>query len=975
MSRLRQGQGVLGLVNTDLVRRTNLSHILEDSDGSPSRLLQVSPMPEDGSNKSPARARRPEQLGFGAIGGNLNVNYQQYGVGPKSAPPQIRSFEQADASNNRGPWNESILDSRWLRNPEEMQRQGSSNITSAYPSSTHLELLASHFGLKESTQQPERQPSGQGYQTGSSSVQVSRGHEAPPSIFPGQGFDNLRAYVEMAANGQSRNVIQELEDLMTTMLYLRGEGDALPSMRHFGRDALRQFLYKSVFGVDDGSSSFSRDNPSARVEVAGRYIPRKALHDEIVHFLENQVELMMATPERNDQERVPPTTPPLPGPSNDSRNAERDDRADRESYERKSIAPTPQPAPRFQGHRQLSPRPIQGFHAMNLREQQPTDTPAVAGGSENFHQQPQIQANAGSIPGAGQGLPTIFGSVYGETAAQQQQQYVSMMQQHYAQGSGQIWPPQFLGLGPHGMVPGPTYMSSQHPPMSYYAGRQLNPQAGSFLPYGPPYFPTASLGMHQLSGHPMQQQFLPNPSMAFNAMPHRVPQYMTASARPLHQPPPQWPQASARGYAPSSRTASPMPPRAQSRGGRHVVSDVPYLPYRPGSDDMYPHANAEGTSVRLQELQRQGPSYAVAASPDNLPFVEAARRAKPAEWGVLRIGNTDTFIHRLQIPYSLTKQEVLGFLGRNAKILTSDIGVPIHIIMDRTNGKTMDCYVEFFSHGDAQAAFNKCLLRGNQLRLGDRVVDVAMSSQDELLREMFPKAKNVEWSHGRPIVRESSDPYNSGFKAFVTNEELLQLVSYAEKPHRSNYTQKCLQRPYEGMISLLSKLTPAQFPWFAVDRYTLRTRDEMYKQTLRLIALLVDQLRRGHEAYLPHISESLLTELLYAGLNAPAFSEQQRWQLCQAGGSAGERIRMSPLVPYWPFEVLARKAGVDEDVVKEYARYLQSHPRNTSTEGPFGTWTAESNEALGLTSIGQVGVHEMQMVLHMLQDVLPPRTA
>lgn len=77
-------------------------------------------MPENGSNKSPARARRPEQLGFGAIGGNLNVNYQQYGVGPKSAPPQIRSFEQAEASNHRGPWNESILDSRWLRNPEEM---------------------------------------------------------------------------------------------------------------------------------------------------------------------------------------------------------------------------------------------------------------------------------------------------------------------------------------------------------------------------------------------------------------------------------------------------------------------------------------------------------------------------------------------------------------------------------------------------------------------------------------------------------------------------------------------------------------------------------------------------------------------------------------------------------------------------------------------------------------------------------------
>lgn len=90
----------------------------------------------------------------------------------------------------------------------------------------------------------------------------------------------------------------------------------------------------------------------------------------------------------------------------------------------------------------------------------------------------------------------------------------------------------------------------------------------------------------------------------------------------------------------------------------------------------------------------------------------------------------------------------------------------------------------------------------------------------------------------------------------------------------------------------------------------------MYKQTAKLLSLLDDQLRRGTEAYLPHISESLLTELLYAGLNAPAFSEQQRWHLVQAAGTPGERVRMSPLVPYWPFEVLGRKAGFDEDYVK-----------------------------------------------------------
>ena len=67
---------------------------------------------------------------------------------------------------------------------------------------------------------------------------------------------------------------------------------------------------------------------------------------------------------------------------------------------------------------------------------------------------------------------------------------------------------------------------------------------------------------------------------------------------------------------------------------------------------------------------------------------------------------------------------------------------------------------------------------------------------------------------------------------------------------------------------------------------------------------------------MPHLSESLLTELLYAGLNAPAFSEIQRLELRQAAGTVGDKIRMSPLVPYWPFEVLCRKAGVEEDYIE-----------------------------------------------------------
>ena len=60
----------------------------------------------------------------------------------------------------------------------------------------------------------------------------------------------------------------------------------------------------------------------------------------------------------------------------------------------------------------------------------------------------------------------------------------------------------------------------------------------------------------------------------------------------------------------------------------------------------------------------------------------------------------------------------------------------------------------------------------------------------------------------------------------------------------------------------------------------------------------------------------LLEELLLAGLNAPGFSERQRWELVTLADWAGDKIQMSPLCRIWPFEVLGRRAGVAEDVVE-----------------------------------------------------------
>ena len=127
----------------------------------------------------------------------------------------------------------------------------------------------------------------------------------------------------------------------------------------------------------------------------------------------------------------------------------------------------------------------------------------------------------------------------------------------------------------------------------------------------------------------------------------------------------------------------------------------------------------------------------------------------------------------------------MAFLGPHAKVITPDLGPAIHIIMDRPTGKTMDCYVEFFSTPDARASSNSLNFRPRHMvRINDRVVDVSTSSQAELMKELFPKAKNVTWDGGMPRIQEAKEMYNTGFKTFVSAEEMGLLVRHAEQPHR-----------------------------------------------------------------------------------------------------------------------------------------------------------------------------------------------
>lgn len=102
--------------------------------------------------------------------------------------------------------------------------------------------------------------------------------------------------------------------------------------------------------------------------------------------------------------------------------------------------------------------------------------------------------------------------------------------------------------------------------------------------------------------------------------------------------------------------------------------------------------------------------------------------------------------------------------------------------MDRLTGKTYDCYVELQSTEAAQSLTNA--RNGQMIPLLDRVPFVQMSSQNQLLENMFPKARSIKWTEGIPELKDGQDPFGVLSMALVTQEEMTTMVRYAESPQR-----------------------------------------------------------------------------------------------------------------------------------------------------------------------------------------------
>ncbi|KAJ9491009.1 hypothetical protein VN97_g2225 [Penicillium thymicola] len=304
--------------------------------------------------------------------------------------------------------------------------------------------------------------------------------------------------------------------------------------------------------------------------------------------------------------------------------------------------------------------------------------------------------------------------------------------------------------------------------------------------------------------------------------------------------------------------------------------------------------------------------------PSSIPFASVTEMRPAAREGVLMISN---------IPYSVTRQEVASFLGRGASLLPSTQGCPIHIIMERSTGKTMDCYVEFATVKDAQDTvdrINRTYDAGSAPRMGSRHVDLELSTPAKLLKATFPRAKCISWEDGNPVQLVNKDSWSTGFDGFLTDEELFCLTRHAEQPHRSAFANKVPQRCYESFVSTIWK-----FPWHATHLYTVHHRNALFKTLGALIRALAERIQKTNTVGL---DIRLLNELVHAGINCPAFNPRMKY--CFAWWSndqSGIESLDHDWCLYFPFDTLTYVPGHTTATYQYYA-YVMSHGSVLRTE-------------------------------------------
>ncbi|KAI0130596.1 hypothetical protein BJ170DRAFT_578288 [Xylariales sp. AK1849] len=326
------------------------------------------------------------------------------------------------------------------------------------------------------------------------------------------------------------------------------------------------------------------------------------------------------------------------------------------------------------------------------------------------------------------------------------------------------------------------------------------------------------------------------------------------------------------------------------------------------------------------------PDINVMMDPIFFPFIETARRSISVDYGV---------IHLMNIPFNTSRPEIIALFGRNSKIL-NDNDEPVHIIMERVTSKTHDAYVEFETFDDAMNAFSR--LYGNSSRcrvprLGDRPVELEVSSQCQLMRDLFPIARGIVWHGSMPEITPHNveEPWDN-FKTFVTAEEMTMLVKHVEVPQRSPFSRDCPERAYECMISTIKKL-----PWHMTECITLRQRHYVWDACCKLVCMLMQSLDpksgRHERAGADRLTSQLLRRFTNAIMLCPGFT------VCQKDNVASlvrmhepdmRKFNMPRFANAWVHQyTLGPKPGTPLDVLEYYVAIIREETNRAVANMPI----------------------------------------
>ncbi|KAG2198136.1 hypothetical protein INT47_001534 [Mucor saturninus] len=228
------------------------------------------------------------------------------------------------------------------------------------------------------------------------------------------------------------------------------------------------------------------------------------------------------------------------------------------------------------------------------------------------------------------------------------------------------------------------------------------------------------------------------------------------------------------------------------------------------------------------------------------------------------------------IPWDVSQNDVRHFFGNCRSPSLSVCTQSIHIMMDRTTGKTLsDAYVEFLTVADMRRAIES----RNQKPLKGRIVSVNECSQEELLAVVFPKWRGQ--FHGTLAIPPASEVVramstaagggNSGCPPFITREEINSLLVVC-KNYKLHFSRKCAERPFENIISVIAK-----YPWHQSHLITTMHRDHIYE----MLKLSIESLKTHLSKDYVQIDTTLLERLTRAGIMCPAFTERQKTTLLQ----------------------------------------------------------------------------------------------